>query len=102
MPAFSHPLGLSKTEWRVIATALRAHQLVSNGYYLTSPREKPAAFRLIERGFLTRAKHASFAPPIADDDKDWGIVIVITKTNIANYNAALKREQRSARRKDRA
>lgn len=95
--AFHHPLGLSKYEWSLIVCAMHARRLVSNGHYLTGPRHKPAAFRLIERGFLTRAKHG-FSPPIADNDKEWGIVVMITKKNIANYNAAMKRERRRAKR----
>lgn len=94
---FSHPLGLSKYEWDCIHHAIWARQVVSNGHFLTSPRHKPAAFRMIERGFLTRAKH-TFSPPVSDDSKDWGIVIVITKRNIDNYNAAIKRERRRASR----
>jgi hypothetical protein len=97
MMPFKHPLGLSKYEWSLIVAAMKARQLVSNGHFLTGPRHKPAAFRMIERGFLTRAKHA-FSPPVADNDPHWGIVIVITQKNIDTYNAAIKKAQRKSKR----
>jgi len=82
MTAFVHPLGLKASEFRLIRDCMWAWSQVSNGHYLPAQRWRKAAEHLIERGYLTRAE-AKFSPPT-----DW-IVVMITRENIAKYNADL-------------
>lgn len=80
---FVHPLGISVSEFRLIKQAMWAWSQVPNGNFLPAPRWKKAAERLIARGYLTRCPNV-FSPP----QPGW-IVILISRENIAKYNADL-------------
>lgn len=70
-------LGLKPREQQVMRAAQWALTLVQNGHYLTSPGQRRAAERMIERGFLTKVD-AKFSPPV-----DWLVVKLTTE----NWNA---------------
>lgn len=54
--ASANSLKLRPTEARLIRNCIWARSQVENGYFLTPPRTVPSALRLIERGYLTKAK----------------------------------------------
>lgn len=76
-------IGLKPREMQVLSAAAWAWSQVPNGHYLCSPGQKRAAERMIERGFLTKAK-ADFSPPVPN----W-LVVVITNDNYSALHAAL-------------
>lgn len=85
MAKFSHPLGLTRTEWNVIRGALWARTQVPNGHFLcgTTKAVRNAVERLQSRKFITRVR-AKFEPL----QPDWPVV-KITRRNVDAYNAAL-------------
>ena len=74
-------LGLRPHEMRVMKYAVWAAHNVKGGRYLCSDRQRASAKRLIDRGYLTKAR-SDFVPP----KPDW-IVVRLTRRNIAQINS---------------
>jgi hypothetical protein len=86
MTAFSHPLGLSRFEWQVFAQCNFALTQTPTGDFLTGPKHKKAALRMVEKGYLTKAEEQIMT---LGCDKAWGVVVRLTQANCDKYNADL-------------
>ena len=83
-------IGLKPREMQTLRPARWALDMVPNGHYLTSPGQKRAAERLIERGFLTKAP-GQFTPP----RPDW-LVVKLTKENMVALETAARADAASS------
>lgn len=81
---FVHPLGLKRSEYRLILDCWHAYEFVPNGHYLPATRWFKAAKRMIGRGYLTEVPGQ-----LTPSWPDW-IVVVLTKENAEKYNADLQ------------
>lgn len=87
--AFVHPLGLNKSQFKLIQDCLWARTVVPNGHFLAASRWRLAAERLIERGYLTKAPPSAQPVPSIS----WAPVVFITDDNIDAYNRDLAKAQ---------
>ena len=84
---FSHPLGLTRTQWHVLLGAHRARSLVPNGFFLagTTTAVANACDELQRRGYL---RHILRTQRSMTPDYGWPIV-VMSRRALARYNADL-------------
>lgn len=71
---------LQPREKQVINAAIYSRTQFGISDYLCADREKKAAERMIERGFLTKVSALGFG--------GWGLVVKITKKNVTALRAA--------------
>lgn len=71
---------LKPREVQVINWAIWARSVTPNGHYLCSPGQVRAARRMIERGYLSKARRTG---DVNFGNPDW-LVVVLTKRNAAN------------------
>jgi hypothetical protein len=79
-------IGLRAREMQVLRAAMYSRGAVPGGRYLCGTGQRRSAERLIERGFLTRAKVKMYPP-----QADW-LVVRLSDRNLS----ALRRAERAA------